>query len=150
MAVLHLICGLPSSGKTTLGRHLESQLTALRLDPDEWTIRLMGEAFDVDKHAIVKVIQVGVAMRALSLGLNVVLEHGFWFRAERMEVRSQAASVGAVSQLHFLDVPLEELICRASLRNEALPPNTYKITGDQLRLWSTWFERPSEDELQQQ
>jgi predicted kinase len=149
MAVLHLICGLPSSGKTTLGKRLESQVLALRLAPDEWAIRLAGEVFDVDQHAIVKVIQTEIAMRALSLGINVVLEHGFWFKAERLAVRSQAARLGAISQLHFLDVPLEELIHRASLRNKALPPNTYRITEAQLRLWSTWFERPSQDELMQ-
>src|SRR5690242_19062107 len=40
VATLHLIVGLPCSGKTTLARQLERQYSALRLTPDEWHIRL--------------------------------------------------------------------------------------------------------------
>ncbi len=36
MATLHLICGLPCAGKTTLERQLEQDYAALRLTPDEW------------------------------------------------------------------------------------------------------------------
>jgi predicted kinase len=34
MATLHLICGLPCSGKTTLAKQLEQQHAALRLTTD--------------------------------------------------------------------------------------------------------------------
>src|SRR5689334_14656669 len=42
MATLHLICGLPGSGKTTLSRKLEQTLPALRLSADDLTIPLVG------------------------------------------------------------------------------------------------------------
>ena len=41
---LHLIVGLPGSGKTTLARSLEREHDALRLCPDEWIARLYGNS----------------------------------------------------------------------------------------------------------
>ena len=35
-AVLHLICGLPGSGKTTLAKKIEASRGAVRFCPDEW------------------------------------------------------------------------------------------------------------------
>ena len=43
MATLHLMVGLPCSGKTTLARKLEHERSALRLTPDEWQLRLFGQ-----------------------------------------------------------------------------------------------------------
>ncbi|MGE3273288.1 MAG: AAA family ATPase, partial [Chloroflexota bacterium] len=48
MAKLHLMVGLPGSGKTTLARQLEAQYSALRLTPDEWHIRLFGQDYGDD------------------------------------------------------------------------------------------------------
>ena len=42
MATLHLMVGLPCSGKTTLARQLEQQYSALRPTPDEWHTALFG------------------------------------------------------------------------------------------------------------
>jgi predicted kinase len=45
VATLHLMVGLPCSGKTTLARQLETKYSALRLTTDEWHIRLFGYDF---------------------------------------------------------------------------------------------------------
>jgi hypothetical protein len=37
MATLHLMCGLPGSGKTTLAERIERESNALRLSP-EWGV----------------------------------------------------------------------------------------------------------------
>ena len=42
MPTLHLICGLPCSGKTTYAKQLEPRASALRLTPDEWHVTLFG------------------------------------------------------------------------------------------------------------
>lgn len=37
---VHLLCGLPGAGKTTLARRLEAGLPAIRFSLDEWMLRL--------------------------------------------------------------------------------------------------------------
>jgi predicted kinase len=148
MPTLHLICGLPGAGKTTLARRLERDLPALRLAPDEWMARIVGDGYDEAKRAAVEAVQWEIAARALSLGVDVILENGFWSRSERDDYRSWAAAAGAETRVHFLDVPRDELLRRLARRNAALPPDTFRVDEAQLDLWSSWFEPPTPDELE--
>jgi predicted kinase len=148
------MCGLPCSGKTTLAKQIERELSALRLTPDEWITRLFGadlslEALDAARDPVESVLW-DLAERILVLGVDVVLDFGFWSRAERDDFRSRAAQLGARSELHFLDVPEEELLARLATRNTQLPPGTFRIDEARLTLWSRWFEPPTMDELRPQ
>jgi predicted kinase len=151
MATLIMICGLPGSGKTTLAKELEQSRPALRLCPDEWIAALLARADDTAElerlRDPVEGIQWQVAVRALELGVNVVLEWGFWGRQERARFRAQAEAIGARVELHYLDVPRDELWARLSRRNAELPPGTFRIAEEQLDLWWSWFEPPTPDEL---
>ncbi len=148
MPILHLICGLPGSGKTTLARRLERDLPALRLAPDEWMARIVGDGYDEAKRAAVEAVQWEIAARALRLGVDVILENGFWSRRERDDFRARAAALGADTKLHFLDVPRDELLRRLALRNAAVPPDAFRVNEAQLDLWSRSFEPPTPDELE--
>jgi predicted kinase len=147
MSTLHLICGLPGSGKTTLAKRLERELPALRLAPDEWMARIVGDGHAEEKRAIIEEVQWGIAERVLSLGINVILEYGFWSRRERDDFRSRAAALGSDTKVYFLDVPRDELLRRLALRNAALPEDTFHIDEAQLDLWLNVFEPPTPDEL---
>src|SRR5437588_4999900 len=123
------MCGLPCAGKTTLAKQIEHERSALRLTPDEWITRLFGaglslEALDAARDPIETLLW-DLAARVLVLGVDVVLDFGFWSRAERDDFRSRAAQLGARSELHFLDVPEEELLARLAVRNAQLPPGTF-------------------------
>ena len=83
MPVLFLLCGLPGSGKTTLAMRLERERPALRLTPDEWIGALAIDSHDEEKRAAVEALQWEVAAQALVLGVDVVLDWGFWSRSER-------------------------------------------------------------------
>ncbi|MBV9929225.1 MAG: ATP-binding protein [Acidobacteria bacterium] len=151
MATLLLMCGLPGSGKTTLARRLERERDALRLTPDEWIARLFGQsltppALDWCRDPV-ESVQWDLAERALRLGVNVILDFGFWSRAEREEFRARAAALGAGSELHFLDVPRGELSARLAARNAEPPPGTFNVSETQLDAWWKVFEPPAEDEL---
>ncbi len=61
-----------------------------------------------------------------------------------------AKALGANTIVRFLDVPRDELVRRLVVRNENPPPGTFRIDEQYLDLWSTWFERPTEDELFEQ
>ena len=119
MSTLHLICGLPGSGKSTLAKRLELEQSALRLAPDEWMSRIVGDGYDEEKRSVVEAVQWEIAARVLRLGVNVILENGFWSRRERDEFRSRAAALGSDTKLHFLNVPRDELLRRLKLRNAA-------------------------------
>ena len=150
IATLHLTCGLPGAGKTTLAREIE-QRGALRLTSDEWIIRLHGDDPATARNEAIRngveAALLDLAVRVLSLGVDVVLDFGVWSRSEREEFRARAAALGARSELHFLDIPLDELIARVAARNTDLPPGTFAIDEAEMRLWATWFERPDADEL---
>jgi predicted kinase len=152
MATLILICGLPGSGKTTLARQLEQSRSALRLCPDEWIAPLLKDSADTEElHRLrdpIEAIQWEVAKRVLTLGLDVVLEWGFWSREERVFSRAEAEALGAKVELHYLDVSLDELWARLSERNANLPPGTFHVTREQLDLFDSWFERPTAEELE--
>ncbi|HWP61369.1 MAG TPA: ATP-binding protein [Candidatus Paceibacterota bacterium] len=146
MATLHILCGLPGSGKSTLAKKLESEHAALRLTPDEWMERIVGDGYSEDKRTVVETIQCEIAEQALRLGVNVILENGFWTRRERDELQARAKNCGADTKLYYLDVARDELLRRLNERNANLPPNTFHIDESRLDDAITHFEVPTPDE----
>lgn len=145
------MCGLPGSGKTTLARELENSQHALRLCPDEWIASLLKDPADsVEMDRLrdpIEALQWEMAKRALILGVNVILENGFWSREERARFRSQAQALGVNVQLYYLNVSCDELWKRLSNRNANLEAGTFAVSKEQLDLWSSWFEPPTPDEF---
>ena len=152
MATLHLMVGLPCSGKTTLAQKLESEQSALRLTPDEWQVRLFGQdaeepEHDV-RHTLIETMLWNIANRALVLGTNVILDFGFWAREEREDFRLRAKQLGASSEVHFLDVSEDELMRRLEVRNSQLSQESFHIPEDTMKPWIAFFQRPTPDELE--
>lgn len=110
--------------------------------------QIVGGGYDETRRAAVESVQWEIAQRALSLGVNVILESGFWLRRERDEFRSRAAALGADSKLYFLDASRDDLAARLAARNAALPPDTFQVDEAQLDIWIARFERPTPDELE--
>jgi predicted kinase len=152
MATLHLMVGLPCSGKTPLARKLELERSALRLTPDEWQLRLFGQDAEEpehnDRHSRIEALLWDLASRALGLGMNVILDFGFWAREEREDFRARAKQLGASSEVHFLDVPEEELLRRLAVRNSQHSLETsFKIPAEMMKPWIAFFQKPTPDEL---
>jgi predicted kinase len=151
VATLFLICGLPGAGKTTLAKRLEREAGALRLTPDEWIAALLEDAADTAEldrlRDPVEAVQWTVAARTLALGVDVVVDWGFWSRAERDDFRARATALGARAEVCYLAAEREDLWARLSARNAALPPGTFVVTRDQLDRWADAFEPPTPDEM---
>lgn len=152
MATLHLMVGLPFSGKTTLARKLERERSALRLTPDEWHVPLFGQDAEEPehdaRHMLIETMLWNIASRALELGTNVILDYGFWAREEREDYRSRAKQLGASSEIHFLDVPADELMRRLPVRNAQPSQTSFYISEAMMKPWIAFFQRPTPDELE--
>jgi predicted kinase len=148
MATLHLMCGLPGSGKTTLAKQLEQEHNAVRLSPDEWMAQIVGDGYDESRRAGVEAVQWKLAQRLLSFDIDVILENGFWTRAERDLYRVGAKTAGATVRLHYQDVTADELKRRLRERNEDVPEDAFYIPDANIDAWALEFEPPAPDELQ--
>jgi predicted kinase len=144
---LVLICGLPASGKTALARQLAPKIPAIRLDKDEWTTHLGADVWDEDFRVRLE-HQLWVLSRdLLAQGQSVILEWGHWARVERDEKRLEARALGVGVELHYLEVPLEELINRAERRNVSDEWGAAPITRAHFEKWATIFQPPDEQEI---
>jgi predicted kinase len=75
------------------------------------------------------------------------LEFGFWERPERDALLRDARSLRVGVELHFLDVPLDELWRRLDGRNQRREHDTPPVTRSDLEEWAAHFQAPTADEL---
>lgn len=156
MSTVFLLCGLPGSGKTTLARQIEREGRAIGLAPDEWIAALFGhdiqqrepETFHGPARYRTEALQRQLAGHLLALGVDVILENGFWGRSERDEYRAWARAHGARVALRYREVPREELWRRLERRNTALSPGTFRVERHELDRWFDLFEAPTPEELE--
>lgn len=146
-ARLILTCGLPGAGKTTLARQLAADRGALRLSKDEWLWALGSSPWDRPTGEKVEHELWRVAREVLALGVSVVLDFGLWARTERDEMRTTARDIGVGVELHYLDVPIDELWRRIEARNSAPPWDEEPIGRADLDEWRSMFQAPDAAEL---
>lgn len=147
---LHLLCGLPGSGKTTRARELEAAGRGVLLNADSWVWQLYPDDAEAaardERKSLVEHLQWELAERLLAQRVSVILDWGVWARAERDHYRARARDLGAVVQTVFLDASIETLHERLARRNRSLPPGTFVISAEELDDWAARFEAPTPDE----
>ena len=116
-----LLHGYLGVGKTTLARRLEAEHAAIRFSHDEWMRALYGndppEALFADYAGRVSGLIEAIWTRCLELGLNVVLDFGFWSRSERDRTRALIAQLGGECRLYRVTCPDEVARQRIEGRN---------------------------------
>ena len=156
MATLHLMVGLPGSGKTTEAMRLAEQAHALRLTPDEWQYQLFGNDFIPDgentehdrRHTQIEALMWKTAQEVLRLGVDVILDFGFWAREERDALRAEAQKLSVGFQIHYMACSEEELWRRLQIRNRrAGETPVFRVSRENLREWAAVFQPPTEKEL---
>jgi predicted kinase len=146
-ARLILTCGLPGAGKSALARQLAADRSALRLTKDEWLRALGSSPWDEPTRVKVEHELWRLAQEVLRLGVSVVLDFGLWARIERDEMRSAARGLGVGVELHYLDVPTDELWRRIQARNSQPPWDSHPIRRADLDGWLRIFQAPDAAEL---
>lgn len=145
---MFVMVGLPAAGKTSRARALASAWRALRLTPDEWMIPLFGQEQPEGKRNVLEGRLIWLALSALRIGVNVVVDFGVWSKDERSALRALAASVGATSELVYLPVDEEEQWRRVQARPLTDAATTFEMTKADLERWREVFQPPGPAELE--
>lgn len=140
---LILVCGLPGSGKTTLSRKLAQEIPAIRFCPDEWMQDFGISLWDGEFRDNLEGRFWKLGKELLSLGQSVILEYGFWAKAERDDKFESARALGVGVELHFLDPSVEEL--KARLGKRGMEGDVELI--EKVEEYSDKLERPDANEL---
>jgi predicted kinase len=151
MATLHLISGLPCSGKTTYAAALGADANAVVFSLDRWLITAFGRyeiaAVGHQEHTrrvlACRELIWQPASELLKRGVDVILDDGFFLRNHRIRHITLAETLGAVAKTHYVDTPLEIIRVRLEARNARLPVFNFQIDPQLLAGFRGLFEVPS-------
>jgi predicted kinase len=155
MSTLHLISGLPCSGKTTYAVDLRQRAAdCVLFTLDRWLIIAFGKyslaSVGQDEHTrrvlACRELIWQPASELLRRGVDVILDDGFFLREHRARHVGLAASVGARATVHFINTPIDVVRARLDERNAKLPQFNFSISSETLQGFMAMFEPPSENE----
>ena len=153
MPKVYLICGKICSGKSTYAEQLRVLNNAVLLSIDEITLALFGQHCG-DKHDdYVERTQNYLFNKSLELievGINVILDWGFWLKEERDYAREFYNSRNIECEFHYIDISDETWKARLKKRNSAIidgETNAYYIDDNLAEKFAAIFEVPNEDEI---
>jgi predicted kinase len=144
---LFLTVGLPGTGKTTAARRLEIEHRALRLTKDEWVKALYGRENPTSAQDVIEGRLIEIGLRALELGINVVIDYGLWSRDERSSLRQAGTDLGAVVEMHYFDVSPTEQRRRLARRQAETPHVSWPMSEEELAEWAAGIDLPTPGEL---
>ena len=119
-SILHLICGLPGTGKTTLAKEIAAKTGAIRLCPDEWIKDIWFEKAETEGNNYrdaIEQLQWKIGKNILQSGLSIIIEWGTWGQDEREKLRDEAHDLGANVKFYYLSESKDVLKQRILTRN---------------------------------
>jgi len=154
MSTLHLISGLPCSGKTTYAVGLTADANCVLFSLDRWlittfgrySIALVGHEEHTRRVLACRELIWSAATEFLKRSVDVILDDGFFLRDNRIRFVELSRAIGAGAKIHFLDTPIAVLRKRLTERNANLPLYNFLIEPETLTGFVGLFEVPTEHE----
>ena len=144
---LYLTVGLPGTGKTTEARRIEVETGALRLTKDEWMKALYGLGNPPAASDVIEGRLIEIGLRALELGVDVIIDYGLWGRDERSALRQAAADLGATVEMLYFEITPAAQRTRLDRRHAEAPQTTWHMSDEQLVEWAGIISIPTPGEL---
>lgn len=153
MAKVIMTCGRICSGKSTYTEQLRLKNKAVVLSVDEITLALfehdIGEKHDeyvekTERYLFNKSVEI------IETGIDVILDWGFWTKAERDFAREFYRSKNIENEFHYINISNEEWKKRIEKRNSLISQgkiSAYYVDEGLMKKVDGIFEAPSDDEV---
>ena len=107
MSKVMAICGKICSGKSYYAKQIKEKENAVILSKDEATYELIdnkqGEFYNVFAERVNKYLM-KKAVEIVKAGRNIILDWGFWTKAERQETTKYFNQFGIDVEWHYIDI----------------------------------------------
>ena len=155
MGTVTAVCGKICCGKTFFSSRLIRENGGVLLSCDEISTMIfrqqLGEKHDETMLLVKEYLHKKAAEIALA-GCDVVLDWGFWAKAERRAVTEYYRSRGVALDWHYISITDEEWFMNIAERNEKIESGLsqdYYIDQGLLIKAFTLFEEPDGEELKE-
>ena len=154
MGKIILICGKICSGKTYYANRLKEKYNAVIFSTDELTFDLInneqGEFYDSFAKKANRYLRKKAAETAAA-GANVILDWGFWTRADRVEISDFLNAANVPYEWHYIDVNDDLWKKNIEERNQKILDGNggsdFFVDEGLLKKLLSMFEVPSEEEI---
>ncbi len=147
MTIVYFLCGMATSGKTTFAKKLESEKSVVRFTLDERMIaKYHFSIFDEQYGPLATREKQYIweeAKDILSQDGDVVLDWSLWSKESRIEWTQKVIAEGYDYKLIYLEVPIETLQQRLTIRNSTASATTHYIPLEEIERFRRIFEPPS-------
>lgn len=148
-----LLCGKLCAGKTTYARRLAPEIGAVILSVDEIMLSLFGQHLGDDHDRVAALTRDYLSRKSVEIlesGIPVILDWGFWTKADRAATREFYESRGIPCDLHYIDLPDDLWRAHITARNtevESDPTAAYYVDENLLCKPEGRFEPPEDGEI---
>ena len=154
MAKVYLFCGKICSGKTWHAEKIRKSASAVILSKDEVTYDLTDNQLGEEYDAFAKRVNGYLRKKAAQIvqaGVNVILDWGFWTKADRMEISEFFRTRGISYEWYYMDVSDEQWEKNIAERNSRIERGEggydfYVDEGLRRKVLSR-FEPPTREEI---
>ena len=147
MPTLYLLCGMPFSGKTTLGKTISRQIDSAYMSLDEINeLRGLrgGDGIPVAEWEKTHSIAMSQMQTIMPTFQDIVLDDTNCFRWLRDRFRQLAAEHNYRTTVVFVDVPMSEIWQR--MLNNKDTPTRHTVKPEIVKEITKTFEPPEENE----